>query len=166
VVKAGTIFSAGSNTGLSLGARAAGDIIGIALDLGARLIWFRVAPSGNWNGSGTANPATGTGGVSIAGLGSPAITPLYAMASFAASADAATGNFGDTAFSGTVPSGFTSGFTAGASIPNYAVATQIALEEWGVGTPRVQLTQIAIEEWASVANAPAVTSQIYVMVMA
>jgi hypothetical protein len=31
--------------------------------------------------------------------------------------------------------------------------TQEAIEQWGVGTPAVQLTQVAVEEWASVATA-------------
>lgn len=30
--------------------------------------------------------------------------------------------------------------------------TQIAVEQWGVGTPAVQLTQVAAEHWASVAT--------------
>jgi len=39
----------------------------IAVDLDAKLMWARNG-SGNWNNSGTANPATGVGGVSIATL--------------------------------------------------------------------------------------------------
>jgi hypothetical protein len=40
----------------------------MAVDLGNQAIWFRVGSSGNWNNSGTANPATNMGGISIASL--------------------------------------------------------------------------------------------------
>jgi hypothetical protein len=83
-----------------------GSIIGIAADFTASLIWFRVAPAGNWNGSATANPATGTGGISIASI-SGTLYPLFAPN---AAGDAATANFGMSAFSGAVPSGFTAGW--------------------------------------------------------
>ena len=39
--------------------------VGMAIDIGAQLIWFR-ANTGNWNNSGIAIPATGVGGVSLA----------------------------------------------------------------------------------------------------
>lgn len=95
----------------SLGARSSGDIIGIAVDGTAHLIWFRVAPSGNWNGSGTANPATGVGGFNIAGLGST-VFPAFGQAT---SGQSATANFGATAFTGTVPSGFSAPPSGGVS---------------------------------------------------
>jgi SPRY domain len=98
----------GSNSGSSLGARSAGDVIGIAIDLDNRRAWFRVAPSGNWNGSGTANPATNTGGVTIA------VGTMIAFCTFGGTGGVAnnvvTANFGASAFTGTAPSGFTSGW--------------------------------------------------------
>jgi hypothetical protein len=106
----GAIWIDGSNSGSALGGLSSGNTIGIAVDLTARLIWFRIAPSGNWNGSGTANPATGIGGLSISAL-SGSLFPFFG-ATF--SGDGATVNFGDSAFSGTVPSGFTGGFPAAA----------------------------------------------------
>ena len=85
-----------------------GAVVGIAVDLDAHLIWFRKTAAGNWNNSGTANPATGVGGVSIPGLGgSVAASPAF---SSQIDADKVTANFGDSAFAGAVPSGFTSGF--------------------------------------------------------
>ena len=54
-----------------------GDTVGIAVDTVQKLAWQIVMHNGtvsNWNGSATANPATGTGGVSPAGLTDP-ITP-------------------------------------------------------------------------------------------
>jgi hypothetical protein len=146
--KAGPIYVDTVNTGKTLGARAANDIIGIAVDLNARLIWFRVAPAGNWNGDATANPATGAGGVSftILGIGIQA----YPVATFGTGADAITANFGNSAFSGTVPSGFTSGFTSGVVSPSNALATQLAAEHWLTTNPAAQITQVALEHWATV----------------
>ena len=104
----GTTYANGSLTGTGLGARSAGDVIGVAIDLDNRQSWFRVAPSGNWNGSGTANPATNVGGIAI---------PAGAMCPFcnfggsgSAANNVTTANFGASAFSGAVPSGFTAGW--------------------------------------------------------
>lgn len=49
----------------------AGDNLGLALDPVNKLIWLRVTHSGvpgNWNNSGTANPATGVGGISFSSM--------------------------------------------------------------------------------------------------
>ena len=147
----GNVFLAGASTGVTLGTRANGDIIGVALDLVNQLIWFRVAPSGNWNGSATANPATGVGGVSIqtiAGVGAP----LYPYAYLQGSGQAYTANFGDSAFTGAVPAGFTSGFTAGANPPLNVIATQAALEHFFATNPPAQVTQVTVEQWATTAT--------------
>jgi hypothetical protein len=92
----------------NIGQRVSGDVIGIAVDFAAALIWFRVAPSGNWNGSGTANPATGVGGFSISAIAGGALYPNFSTTSTAG--EIITGNFGATGFTGTVPSGFSAGF--------------------------------------------------------
>lgn len=103
--KVSGIIINGSSPG-TLGVRSTGDIIGMAVDLGAQLIWFRVAPAGNWNGSGTANPATGAGGFSISAL----TPPLYPIISSGSTGDIVTANFGGSAFTGAVPAGFTAGW--------------------------------------------------------
>lgn len=130
----------------NLGGQSTGAVIGVALDLTNKMIWFRNAPSGNWNGSGTANPATNTGGFSISAI---AGLPLYGLMTMAGGLQnaAITANFGDTAFTGAVPAGFTSGFTAG---PTNALVTQIAVEHWLTTNPPAQVTQVAIEHWATV----------------
>lgn len=162
VFKSGTIWLDGSSTGLTLGARAANDVIGIAVDFGARLAWFRVAAAGNWNGSATANPATGAEGISIPfmGIGIPGF-PLSVMG---ANLDSITANFGDTAFTGTVPSGFTSGFTAGVTSPTNALATQTLAEHWLTTNPNAQATQVLVEHWQSVSTTglQAVVTQVLV----
>lgn len=101
----GNIFVNSLDTTMTLGTIPPAAVVGVAVDLGAQLIWFRVAPAGNWNGSGTANPATGVGGASIGTISGP-LFPLMS----GASGDAVTANFGASTFSGTVPSGFTSGW--------------------------------------------------------
>jgi hypothetical protein len=112
----GNIIINASATGSTLGLIAAGAVLGVAHDFTAHLIWFRVAPAGNWNGSGTANPATATGGLNTGAISSG---PLYPYMSGGVN-DVLTANFGDSAFSGTVPVGFTSGFPTGGG----AVAAQ------------------------------------------
>lgn len=102
----GAIYVNGSAVGINMGFRSSGEIVGIAVDIGAQLIWFRIAPSGNWNNSGTANPATGTGGISISSIAGT----LHAAFLPSNTSDICTANFGATSFSGAVPSGFTAGW--------------------------------------------------------
>jgi hypothetical protein len=83
--------------------------IGIAIDLTANLIWFRSLPAGNWNGNATYNPATGTGGVNISAIVGG---PLYPALSVLQNGDNLTANFGASAFSGSMPTGFVSPNTA------------------------------------------------------
>jgi hypothetical protein len=111
VYKTGSVYMNGSNQGsFLLGTRVSGDVIGIAVDLDNRKLWFRVAPSGNWNASGTANPATNTGGFTLsAGTMVPFAT--FGGASGLAN-NVITANFGASAFTGAVPAGFTSGWPA------------------------------------------------------
>ena len=146
VYTTGLIFVNNVNTGITLGSLSAGNVIlCLALDMTNALFWARSGAAGNWNANASANPATGTLGINIAALGGNAI-PLYPAACFGAGNNC-TANFGDTAFTGTPPSGFTSGFTAGASITTSAVVTQTAVEEWVAGVPAVQVTQVGVEEW-------------------
>jgi hypothetical protein len=144
-------------SGASLGARANGDVIGVAIDLNTPLIWYRVAPSGNWNNAAGANPATGVGGIPIISITS-ALIPLFGL--FAVNSNVAqsiTANFGDSAFVGAVPAGFTGGFTSGFVLPaNEAIATQVTLEEFytaGTGPNEVAwATQVGMEMWVSAAT--------------
>jgi len=77
-----------------------GDVVGVAVDVTDALIWFRDA-GGNWSNNGSANPATGAGGLSIA-----AVTPnVYAVAQLTDALDEITANFAGP-FTYTAPSGF------------------------------------------------------------
>jgi hypothetical protein len=148
VQHSGQIYNNGVFASINFGTITNGTVICLAIDCTARLIWFRLGAAGNWNNSGTADPATGIGGISNLNLGDG--IPVFPAVSFGNSPDQYTANFGGTAFTGTVPSGFTSGFTAGASIPTNALASQISAEHWLTTSPQAQVTQIAAEHWATV----------------
>jgi hypothetical protein len=150
----------------TIGAITTSSIVCAAIDLDNQLSWFRLGAAGNWNGSATANPATAVGGSSLARVGIGQGIDCFPFLYLAASGPSITANFGGSAFTGTVPSGFTSGWDDSVSALSNMVATQVAIEEWGVGTPAMNVTQIAIEEWATVAAAPAITTQARVMVLA
>ena len=81
------------------------DVIGCAVDLTARLVWFR-KNNGVWNANGANNPATGVGGITV--LASGAFAPVVCFSSGGAGNvnDTVTANFGATAFAQTAPSGF------------------------------------------------------------
>ena len=146
--KSGPIWINNSSAGGTLGTLVSGSIVGVAVDLVNELIWFRVCPSGNWNGSSTANPATATGGYSIGAISSP-LKPVYVFAGFTASGDVVTANFGATAFSGTVPSGFAPGWST-ANGPTLNVVTQVGVEVWVQNPSANRVTQIGAEIWRSV----------------
>jgi SPRY domain len=105
-----SVYSNGANLGTMGSPWTAGQVVGIAVDLDNRKIWFCNSPSGNWNSNATYNPATNVGGLTIpAGTMVPFIT--FGGTGGAAS-NVMTANFGAAAFSGAVPSGFTPGWTA------------------------------------------------------
>lgn len=95
----GQIF-VGSSSGL-IGMRSDGDVVGVAVDIAAALIWFRAAPSGPWNGDPDADPATGTGGFGIGALSGA----RHAVFFSAAAGDTGTVNFGASGFAGSLPAG-------------------------------------------------------------
>lgn len=106
----GNIWANGSTTGSNIGVIGSTSIIGVAVDLDNRKIWFKKVSGapGNWNGSGAADPATNVGGITV-----PAGT-MVPFLTFGGSSGTAgivhTVNFGASSFTGAVPSGFTSGF--------------------------------------------------------
>lgn len=100
----GLIRYNGISTGVNIGAIATGQTHCVAIDLTNSRIWFRIN-GGNWNNSGTANPATNTGGIDISTL-FPSNAP-FAVVTKNGSVPSCTTNFGASAFTQTVPSGFT-----------------------------------------------------------
>lgn len=96
----GGVFLNGVSIGTAAGF-ASGNTLWIAVNDSTQKIWCRVG-SGNWNNSGAANPDTGTGGFSYAGINAGQIYP-------------ATTYFDGgevVVFDGTAPSNPTSTFTA------------------------------------------------------
>jgi hypothetical protein len=101
----GTSYYNGGGSGLpTLGAIAAGDKICVAIDFANQRLWFR-KNGNNWNATAGADPATNTGGLNISTLvPSNALYPVAIPTS--SPANNFTGNFGASAFSYSVPSGF------------------------------------------------------------
>lgn len=93
---------------------AANDIVAIEIDFGARLLWFQVAYTGQWNNSSTANPATGVGGLSLSAF--TAGSSYYFCVNPYLNGYVETVNFGATAFAVTPSSGFTA-WDPGAAAP-------------------------------------------------
>jgi hypothetical protein len=106
VTLSGQFWVNGSTAGSMGVGFSSGNTVGIAVDFTNKLIWFRLTPSGNWNGSGTANPATGTGGVSFSTLSGNFAAWISNLTN---APEVATANFGASTFSGAVPSGFAAG---------------------------------------------------------
>jgi hypothetical protein len=100
------IFSNDINQSIDLGAGAAGNVYGFAIDLTNRLAWIRRS-GGNWNGNVAANPATGANGVVI---GAGSFAPVVYLSNTVSGFCSVTANFGASAFIGAVPSGFTAGW--------------------------------------------------------
>jgi hypothetical protein len=104
VYSGGAIYFNGVDQGKNVGAIGAGAVLSFAIDVPNSLLWARLG-AGNWNGSGTANPATGVGGISISSL-FPSNAARAALAVNGASINV-TANFGASSFAQSVPSGFT-----------------------------------------------------------
>lgn len=79
-----------------------GDVCEFAMDADAKLFWYRKAGQ-TWNGSGTANPATGVGGVDMTSLG---VGPYYPLAYIRSSGGIITAKFALSQITGSAPSGF------------------------------------------------------------
>jgi hypothetical protein len=88
----------------TIGTFGAGNVVDAAWDIGAANIWFRVN-GGNWNNSGTADPATNTGGIPVVITG-PASFAAVELEGASTGVSAFTANFGATAYSFAAPSGF------------------------------------------------------------
>jgi hypothetical protein len=99
---------------------AAGNRLVVEFDASAKLIWLAVG-AGNWNNSGTANPATGTGGISTAGITG---STLFPAATLYATTDSVTVHF----LAGSFTRGISSGFSA------YEVPTGSVIAAAGVAT--------------------------------
>lgn len=80
------------------------NVIGVAFDPIGKLIWFRTGP-GSWNNSGTADPASGAGGIDLSSTAFAGGTIVPAVG-FSATGTAMTAAF--ATFANTAPTGFLS----------------------------------------------------------
>lgn len=113
-------ITGGVISGPNLGVISGGTVVCFAVDCGGQMFWVRSGAAGNWNASGTANPATGAGGVSMTSVNLGGGVAVYPWCELGNTNDRMTANFGDSAFAGVVPAGFTAGFPTtplGASTP-------------------------------------------------
>jgi hypothetical protein len=103
-------YTNGSSTGVSVTNFSVGDVMGIAVDFGAKLIWAIdwSVESPVWNASGSANPATGIGGASFSSVTGPyfAAVGCFNNGSFIGHAETVTANFGVQSYTGRSPNGF------------------------------------------------------------
>jgi len=108
-----------------------------------------------------ADPVAGIGGVHVQGLGRG--FPLYAMAAVYGSGEQVTANFGNTAFAGAVPSGYTPGFGTGVAPPTNMAASQVALEQWSpITATQMRVTQIGVEQWGPIGHTNMTVTQVAV----
>src|SRR5262245_33583065 len=87
------------------------DMVCVAVDMTNKRLWFRIN-NGNWNDNASYDPATNVGGQDISSVFSSGVSAypyLYGNSTFGTGDMVMTANFGATAFSYTVPSGFTAG---------------------------------------------------------
>lgn len=79
---------------------ATGQRVDMAVDLDADLGWWR-SNNGNWNNSGTANPATGTGGIALGVAGT-----VFVMCSMLQTPEVNAAVFASGSWAGSPPAGF------------------------------------------------------------
>lgn len=103
--RSGSIWSISGNRG-SIGAISNGDRVDVAIDLDLRLIWFR-RNSGNWNGSSSADPASGVGGIAY---DYDFISPAVSLGGGGSNGSSWSANLGASAMAGTLPVGFAAGW--------------------------------------------------------
>jgi hypothetical protein len=128
-VDGGLTFTVGGVAGSSItfGTITSGTVICVAIDVPNKLLWWRLGAAGNWNNNASRNPATGAGGVSIPNIS----TAAYPSISFGG-ADTIIANFGSSAFTGAVPSGFTSGFPAAFTLTPFKLTTTLSAPQPGM----------------------------------
>ena len=106
LLKPGQAWVNGVNAGTIFSSQSPGATIGVAVDFGAKLIWWKIVNLGSlWNGNTlNGNPTTGTGGISFSALTGSCFPAAFADVS----GDQIAANFaGPFMFSNPPPSGFT-----------------------------------------------------------
>jgi hypothetical protein len=94
-----------SNQAYSIGAAVNGDTLCVAINFTAGRIYFRKNATGLWSNSG--DPVAGTGGT-LLGSNFTSVAPVVNLGN--SSGEIITFNFGNSAFVGAVPTGYTAGW--------------------------------------------------------
>ncbi len=118
VFKSGNVRGAGNALLFNIGAFVANDVIGVAIDLDNKTAWFR-KNSGQWNGSGTADPATNTGGTDITAYMGAGIWPVAGSGNTVGDSVTISTDPGVDTFLNAAPTGFTQG------VPDNSAALQL-----------------------------------------
>ena len=138
----GSIYADGAVSEYSVGPRAAGDIIGVAVDLNSLRVWFTVVGSGLWNGDADADPTKNINGAELP-FGAMVPTLLFGGPGGVAN-DVQTANFGATAFAGEAPVGFDGGWPTEigelSEWPNYGIGPPEMRFYWTVHVHKTALT--------------------------
>lgn len=124
----------------TLAAYAQGNVIGVAVDVQNRLIWFRVG-AGNWNNDVIANqnPVGSVGGISYAGM---TLGTLLPAGGCSATGAVLTANF-TGAFANAAPTGYITADTCAATAVNGDVPKAAGYSTVGGGTYHGVATSIA-----------------------
>lgn len=101
VSDSGNVYSGGGSVA-TYAAAGLNAVVCMAVDVANKSVWWRVN-NGNWNNSGTANPATNTGGLSF----SSASGTFYVACSVLDSSSGLTARFSSSSWTYAPPSGFT-----------------------------------------------------------
>lgn len=128
-----------ASVGTMNAALAAGDVLQVAIDVPNNLIWFKIN-SGNWNNSGTANPATGTGGYSF---GTAFTGGVYVFAHTPSNLGAGTARFASGSWTAGAPSGFTEINPATAA--DESIANDTRFTEYPIGYDWIQYYRAATD---------------------
>ena len=142
--KGGTVYVNTVSQG-ALTAQAAANVVGVAVDLDANLIWFRIG-AGNWNGNAAYSPATGIGGYSTASVTTNGLLTFPAV-TLGSNGDTVTANFGATAYANTAPTGFGTWDTNVSAPATNALFSQAGAEPWLNNSGQVNFSQVGIETW-------------------
>lgn len=105
----GGIYSNGSQVG-SNETWTSGDVLAVAIDLGAKKFWIKNLTTGGWNQGtgGTQDPASGAGGISFSAFNTGShecVIEVWTTGHWGTS-DVMTLNTGASSFTGTLPAGF------------------------------------------------------------
>jgi len=131
-IKTGAVWVNSSNALGNIGTWTTADVIGMAVDLDNRKVWFR-KNGGNWNNAviGSQNPATNTGGASITVAG--AYSPYVGFnGSGSLNTDNVTANFGATSYGAAAPAGFGNWLDDGVGVAIFKLTTTLSAPQPGL----------------------------------